>query len=47
MLFSVSREPSVPYQFLADRIEWGGTLLLGLRSWDGTQAWISFSNLFP
>ena len=45
MLFSVSHEPSVPYQFLVDRNEWGATLFRGLRSWDGTHAWISFSNL--
>ena len=27
-----------------DRNEWSGTLLPGLRSWDGMYAWISFSS---
>ena len=47
MLFSVSHEPSVPYQFLVYRNKWSGTLVPGLRSWDGTHTWISFSNFYP
>ena len=47
MLFSISHEPSVPYQFLVDRNEWSGMLFPGLRSWDRKHAWISFSNLLP
>ena len=47
MLFSVSHEPSVPYQFLVYRNKWSGTLFPGLRSWDGTHTWISFSNFYP
>ena len=47
MLFSVSHEPSVPYQFLVDRNEWSGMLFPGLRSWDRTHTWISFSNFYP
>ena len=47
MLFSVSHEPSVPYQFLVYRNEWSHTLFLGLRSWDGMHTWISFSTFYP
>ena len=47
MLFSVSHEPSVPYQFLVYRNEWSGTLFPGLRSWDGMHTWISFSTFYP
>ena len=47
MLFSVSHEPSLPYQFLVYRNEWSGTLFLGLRSWDGMHTWISFSTFYP
>ena len=47
MLFSVSHEPSVPYQFLVYRNKWSGTLFPGLRSWDGTHAWISLSSFYP
>ena len=47
MLFSVFHEPSVPYQFLVYRNKWSGTLFPGLRSWDGTHTWISFSNFYP
>ena len=47
MLFSVSHEPSVPYQFLVYRNERSGTLFPGLRSWDGMHTWISFSTFYP
>ena len=47
MLFSVSHEPSVPYQFLVYRNKWSGMLFPGLRSWDRTHTWISFSNFYP
>ena len=47
MLFSVSHEPSVPYQFLVYRNEWSRTLFPGLRSWDGMHTWISFGNFYP
>ena len=47
MLFSVSHEPSVPYQFLVYRNEWSGMLFPGLRSWDGMHTWISFSTFYP
>ena len=47
MLFSVSHEPSVPYQFLVYRNKWNSTLFPGWRSWDGTHTWISFSNFYP
>ena len=47
MLFSVSHEPSVPYQFLVYRNKWSGTLFPGLRSRNGMHTWISFSNFYP
>ena len=47
MLFSVFHEPSVPYQFLVYRNKWSGMLFPGLRSWNGTHTWISFSNFYP
>ena len=47
MLFSVSHEHSVPYQFLVYRNKWSHTLFLGLRSWDGMHTWISFSTFYP
>ena len=47
MLFSVSHEPSVPYQFLVYRNKRTSTLFPGVRSWDGTHTWISFSNFYP
>ena len=47
MLFSVSHESSVPYQFLVYRNKWSGMLFPGLRSWNGTHTWISFSNFYP
>ena len=47
MLFSVSHEPSVPYQFRVDKNKWSCMLFPGLRSWDRTYTWISFSNFYP
>ena len=47
MLFSVSHEPSVPYQFLVYKNKWSCMLFPGLRSWDRTYTWISFSNFYP